>query len=151
MQLVCTKQINGQTNYLIYKRDIEPFLGCSGFPSGKIDWGEKVLETASRELSEETGLAGKPRILAIIHYLFQNNTKEIIQDEFMYICHIDEPEGELSSSEEGTNTWVPENELITALVKPFVPIENYLRIVGIVKENSQILKFFEIESLTKDF
>ena len=150
-QLVCTKQEEGGMKYLIYKRSIEPFLGCSGFPSGKVDWGEKVLEAASRELMEETGLSGDPKIKAIIHYLFDNELGEIIQDEYMYICHFDEPTGNLISSEEGENTWVLESEIPNALQKPFVPIENYLRIIEIIKENSPEIKFFEISSRTKDF
>ena len=151
VQLVCTKRVDNQTNYLIYTRDIEPFLGCSGFPSGKVDWGEKVLDTASRELFEETGLSGEPEIVAMIHYLFRNNKKEIVQDEFMYVCRIDEPQGQLISSEEGKNYWVPEGDLKTTLVKPFVPIENYLRIVEIIKGNSKEVRFFEIESETQDY
>jgi 8-oxo-dGTP pyrophosphatase MutT (NUDIX family) len=47
--------------------------------------GEKVLEAASRELFEETGLSGNPKLLALIHYLFKNNFEEVIQDEYIYL------------------------------------------------------------------
>jgi hypothetical protein len=69
----------------------------------------------------------------------------------IYICHFDEPQGELISSEEGINSWVPENSLSAVLAKPFVPVENYLRIVEIIKNNSKEFRFFEIEFETQDF
>ena len=151
VQMVCTKQLDNKTNYLIYTRDVEPFLGCSGFPSGKIDWGEKVSSAATRELFEETGLKGESKLVAVIHYLFTNESGEFIQEEYMYVCHFDEPQGKLVSSVEGVNRWIPESNLSATLAKPFVPIDNYFRIVDLVKEDAAAVKFFEILSSTKDF
>jgi hypothetical protein len=90
-------------------------------------------------------------MVAIIHYLFKKDSDEVVQDEYMYVCYFHEPLGDLVSSEEGENSWVAEKLLPAALAKPFVPIENYLKIVDIVNENSGELKFFEISSRTKDF
>ncbi len=42
--------------YLVYKRLKQPFFGYYGFHTGKVRFGETVLETAIREFYEETGL-----------------------------------------------------------------------------------------------
>lgn len=43
---------DGEKEFLIYTRLKHPFYGCQGFMSGKIAYGEAVLEAASRELKE---------------------------------------------------------------------------------------------------
>jgi 8-oxo-dGTP pyrophosphatase MutT (NUDIX family) len=47
---------DGRTEYLFQERLKQPYFGYWGLPSGKIRWGETILETALRELKEETGL-----------------------------------------------------------------------------------------------
>jgi len=41
---------------LIQQRLKQPYYGYYGRPTGKIRWGETILEGAARELMEETGL-----------------------------------------------------------------------------------------------
>ena len=44
---------------LLVRRANQPDAGRWGFPGGKIEFGETVLEAAERELAEETGIQGK--------------------------------------------------------------------------------------------
>ena len=66
--LICMRNTNGYNDFLLYTRKKHPFFGCQGFPSGKIKQGEKVIEAASRELKEETGLQGKADIIFLWHF-----------------------------------------------------------------------------------
>ncbi len=42
--------------WLLLRRKHQPFLDYKGFPSGKIHFGEKLLQAATRELYEKSGL-----------------------------------------------------------------------------------------------
>lgn len=42
----------------ILERLHQPFIGFKGFPSGKVHYGESLLDAANRELQEKTGLTG---------------------------------------------------------------------------------------------
>ncbi|WP_445501408.1 NUDIX hydrolase [Microvirga sp. G4-2] len=44
---------------LLVRRANPPDTGLWGFPGGKIEFGETVAEAATRELLEETGIAGE--------------------------------------------------------------------------------------------
>jgi ADP-ribose pyrophosphatase len=45
---------------LLVKRKYPPNPGKWSIPGGHMELGESILETAARELEEETGLKGKP-------------------------------------------------------------------------------------------
>ena len=51
---------NTSDKWLILKRMHQPFINYKGFPSGKIHYGEKLLESAERELLEKSGLSNVP-------------------------------------------------------------------------------------------
>lgn len=53
-QIVCQ---NPKGEWLLYRRNRQPFKGLVGFPYGKIHLGETIQEAASRELQEKTGLS----------------------------------------------------------------------------------------------
>ena len=135
--LICRRQ-REEVEYLIYTRLKHPFYGCQGFPSGKIDHGEKVIETAKRELFEEAGLAGKPEVIHLRHYLvYDSKGIELKEDKFMFMCLFDEPEGELEPDPtEGKYEWVRESEL-----KGYVT--NHFESWGAFSEQLQIIKDYD--------
>ncbi|OGM31012.1 hypothetical protein A2630_01610 [Candidatus Woesebacteria bacterium RIFCSPHIGHO2_01_FULL_44_10] len=108
----CSRQKNDQAQYLIYTRLKQPFYGCQGFLSGKVRYGEKIIDAAKRELKEETGLTGEPQIIMIKHYLVYNkNYKELLEDKFMFLCLVKNPKGKLKANNEGKFEWVGEKDL----------------------------------------
>jgi 8-oxo-dGTP pyrophosphatase MutT (NUDIX family) len=54
--VIGVQNINNNKQLLVQKRLKEPYFGYKGFISGKIRYGEKIFETAKRELKEEAGL-----------------------------------------------------------------------------------------------
>lgn len=46
---------------LLARRQNPPNAGLWGFPGGKVEFGEPILEAAERELLEETGVRGTAR------------------------------------------------------------------------------------------
>ncbi len=54
--------------YLLIKRGIEPGLGTWCPPSGFMEAGESMEETAARELREETGLEGEVKELIGVYF-----------------------------------------------------------------------------------
>ncbi|MFO0971709.1 MAG: NUDIX domain-containing protein [Candidatus Saccharimonadales bacterium] len=56
---------NGKTEFLFQERLKQPYYGYWGLPSGKIRWGETILETACRESLEETGLDAEFRVAGV--------------------------------------------------------------------------------------
>ena len=53
---------NSEGKFLAQQRLKQPFYGFWGRPTGKVGWGETILETAARELMEETGLTADLRV-----------------------------------------------------------------------------------------
>lgn len=119
----CRRKKGKEYDYLIYTRLKQPFYGCQGFPSGKVQYGEMVINAAKRELYEETQLIGTPQIVAIKHYLvFDKILKNLLEDKFMFFCLIANPKGTLKPNNEGRYEWVSQTNLQKHITKPF---ENY--------------------------
>lgn len=104
---------------LLYTRQKNPFYGHQGYPTGKVMYGESIIETAERELTEETGLAGKAHIIGIRHYrVYYPTQNDLVEDKVMYICRIDEPTGTLSSNEEGDFGWIDVDKATNYVTNP---------------------------------
>ena len=55
---------------LLVKKANPPQAGHWGFPGGKLEWGETVLQGAARECREETGLKVRPvRVATAVDYI----------------------------------------------------------------------------------
>jgi 8-oxo-dGTP diphosphatase len=52
-----------EREFVLVRRRNPPDAGLWGYPGGKIELGETIIEAALRELREETGMVGSPRHL----------------------------------------------------------------------------------------
>lgn len=101
---------NDLSEVLIYTRLKNPFYGHKGFPTGKVQYGERIIDTAVREFTEETNLVGKPYLVGIRHYRVYFPKDILVEDKVMYVHRIDEPRGELKSNQEGEFEWIKVSE-----------------------------------------
>ena len=96
--------------YLFQERLKQPYYGYWGLPSGKIRWGETILDTAARELMEETGLTAQREIRGLYHELvFKSETGEQLEDKLFFVVLCTQVKGELRERfEGGRNAWMTE-------------------------------------------
>jgi ADP-ribose pyrophosphatase YjhB (NUDIX family) len=106
--IVATKNINGKKHLLVQERTKEPYFGYYGFITGKIRFGEKVTETAMRELKEETGLEeGEVFVKRIVHdHVVLEDSGDLVEDKMFYVILIKNPKGELVDTKNGKNKWI---------------------------------------------
>lgn len=137
--IVGVKKDKKGTKYLSQQRLKNPFFGYRGFVTGKIRWGDRILDTAARELKEETGLTAKLEYVAMEHKMdYAKNTKQMLEDKFFFIVRATQPKGKLIENfEGGRNSWLTEKEIINDS-KVF---EDVSKILQSVKSKSFI--FFE--------
>lgn len=105
---------NTDGRWLCQERLKNPYYGFWGFASGKIRWGETILETAARELDEETGLQADVRIAGVYHEIVaQTENKELLEDKIFFVIHCTNIRGQLKETfEGGRNLWMLPNELL---------------------------------------
>jgi 8-oxo-dGTP diphosphatase len=94
--------------WLFQQRLKHPYYGFYGFPSGKIRWGETIIETAARELKEETGLEADHEYKGIYHeQVFQVETGEQLEDKIFHVILCTNPKGDLKKQfDAGSNAWM---------------------------------------------
>jgi predicted transcriptional regulator len=110
--MIIEKEVSGVKQLLIQKRCKEPYYGYLGFLTGKISWGEQILETAARELLEETGLCAQLEIRCIFHeQVYLREDKRLLEDKFFFIIKGVNPKGELINLPSGENYWMTKTQL----------------------------------------
>jgi ADP-ribose pyrophosphatase YjhB (NUDIX family)/predicted transcriptional regulator len=93
--------------YLQQQRLKQPYYGFWGHLTGKIRWGETMLEAASRELFEETGLTANVRVAGMYHKLDYDEFETLLEDKYFCIIHATQPVGELLEQTNGQrNEWM---------------------------------------------
>lgn len=94
--------------YLFQERLKNPYFGFWGLPSGKMRWGESVLETAARECLEETGFVADFTVAGIYHErVILKETGEMMEDKIFFVCSGKNPTGKLLVDfEGGHNEWL---------------------------------------------
>ncbi len=92
---------------LLQERLKNPYFGFWGYPTGKVAWGETILQTAQRELEEETGLHGEFSFHGIYHeHAKDAQTNELLEDKIFLITETTATSGALLDGEGCYNKWV---------------------------------------------
>lgn len=122
--LIVAREKDGETEILVQERLKQPFYGFWGRPTGKIRWGETIVEGAERELLEETGLRAKCKVKGVYHKIDkQTESGELLEDKIFYAVLCTDLEGELTEEfEGGRNAWMTVDQ-INKLSKKFEGIE----------------------------
>lgn len=97
---------------LVQQRLKQPYYGYWGRPTGKIRWGETILEAAARELMEETGLTGDLAYEKLYHKQdYNKETGEMLEDKIFIVVGVANPQGKLITEfEGGRNAWMTQEE-----------------------------------------
>ena len=93
--------------FLFQERLKHPYYGFWCFPTGKIRWGETILQAAARELREETALEADYKYKGIYHeQVFQAETGEQLEDKIFHVVLCTNVKGKLKVQfEGGRNQW----------------------------------------------
>lgn len=120
--LLVIERVNpaGDKEYLFQQRLKQPWFGYWCFPTGKIRWGESIIETAERELFEETGLEATCTWLGLYHERPRlEGDADFSEDKIFNIIHCTNPSRVLIEDfEGGHNEWLTYSQII-ALPKKF--------------------------------
>lgn len=113
--LAITRERKGVTEYLFQERRKHPYYGYWGFPSGKIRWGEAIVETAARELYEETGLKADHKLMGVYHErAHEAESGEQLEDKIFFVFHCTNIRGTLIEQfQGGHNHWTTLEDLAT--------------------------------------
>jgi ADP-ribose pyrophosphatase YjhB (NUDIX family) len=92
---------------LLQERLKNPYFGFWGYPTGKVRWGEMVVEAAARELLEETGLIATFRFKGIYHeHAYREGDRDMLEDKLFLITETCSTTGALRDAEGCHNQWV---------------------------------------------
>jgi 8-oxo-dGTP pyrophosphatase MutT (NUDIX family) len=97
---------------LVQQRLKQPYYGYWGRPTGKIRWGETIIEAAARELLEETNLTADLEFESVYHKRdYSKTTGKLLEDKLFFVISCTNPQGELTEEfEGGRNTWMTHQE-----------------------------------------
>lgn len=106
--LALSRERDGQTEYVFQERLKNPYYGYWGLPSGKIRWGETIIETARRESLEETGLDGDFRVMGVYHeHVLSEESGEMLEDKIFFVVLATNMHGAFQENfEGGHNQWL---------------------------------------------
>jgi 8-oxo-dGTP diphosphatase len=128
VMVVPTRVVGDTREYLIQRRLKQPYFGYYGFLTGKIRWGETVLDAAGRELAEESGLTGTPKFLGIQHKFDQSKEATLLEDKYFFVVLVEKVSGAMAEKfEGGENVWMTEDKILN-LDKLFKGMETSLKL-----------------------
>jgi ADP-ribose pyrophosphatase YjhB (NUDIX family)/predicted transcriptional regulator len=154
------RKAGDELEFLIYTRLKQPFYGCQGFLSGKIGYGETIIEGAKREMKEECNLDGEPQIIQLMHYrVFDKLSPQegavsqprLLEDKFMFLCVVKEPVGELLQSNEGKFQWVKESEFAKYITNHFESYDVFINEVNLIKNFNGAVSIVEVDHASGKF
>lgn len=104
---------DAEGRFLAQQRLKQPYYGFWGRPTGKIRWGETMLEAAGRELTEETGLTADLSVAGFYHKMdYDKDSSELLEDKIFVLVYGTNPQGELVVDGEGHhNEWLSDKTL----------------------------------------
>jgi len=112
--MVIATKTKGKTRYLLVQTRLkEPYYGFQGFVTGKVRYGETLIEAARRELAEETGLSGKFRYKYLLHEHVFSTEEELLEDKYFNVIHAYDVKGRLRNSRDGKNEWMTEKQFLS--------------------------------------
>jgi len=99
---------HGVPEYVFQERLKNPYYGFWGLPTGKVRWGETLVQTAEREALEETGLTADFTVMGVYHeHVRQEESGEILEDKVFFVVKGINPRGDLTVDfEGGRNAWM---------------------------------------------
>lgn len=105
---------NNEGKILAQQRLKQPFFGYWGRPTGKVGWGETILETAARELMEEAGITADLKVAGFYHKMdYTEDDGQLLEDKIFCLVYGTNPQGELIADMEGHhNEWLSDEELL---------------------------------------
>lgn len=151
----CPMRVNekGELEFLVYTRKKHPFYDHQGFASGKVPYGQSVMDTAKRELKEETNLTCDYAEIFMIehHRVYDTRSLELLEDKYFYFVRFSNPQGELKPNEEGLFEWVKDSEFRDYITNPFEDLDRLIYIKNRIKDTKKSLTFEEIIHKTDSF
>lgn len=128
--VVCIVTRNTGKEILLYTRGKHPFFGCQGCMTGKIRFGETAEQACEREVYEEAGITGVAEWIATRQFIVRDeHTGEILEDKWMHVCLMKDPQGEVFSSREGVCVWVSLQVVFQFAQKPLVEFQEMMEIL----------------------
>lgn len=104
---------NREGKWLCQQRLKQPFYGFWGRPTGKIRYGETIMEGAARELMEEAGITATLKFQGIYHKMdYQTDSGELLEDKIFFTIYGTDPQGDfVEEFEGGRNAWLSLEEI----------------------------------------
>ncbi len=113
---VIWRMMNGKREYLLILNKKGNASGHWGFPKGHVEEGETEVETARREILEETGITANSFSDGFRVVSRYNPSPEIEKDAVYFLCKITDSDITLQESEVASFRWCDFNsakELLT--------------------------------------
>lgn len=128
--LAIRRQHHGINEYVFQERLKNPYFGFWGLPSGKIRWGETIVQAAARETLEETGLTADFKIVSVYHeHTLQAENDRLLEDKIFFVALGANPRGTLVESfEGGRNQWLSYDK-VTKKDKTYASLKKELDIL----------------------
>ena len=142
--MAATRQTKDGIEYLMYTRKKHPFFGKQGFPTGKVRWWEQPTLTAQREIVEETWMSWEAKVIKLFHFINKNKDNVVIEDKYLFLCHISEPAGDIISNAEGDFYRVAKKKIREAIQNPFDAIDDLLGMTDTIENFTGQVAFEEI-------
>lgn len=104
---------NEDGKFLSQQRLKQPYFGFWGRLTGKVRWGETLVDAAARELMEEAGITAELRVSGFYHKMdYKKDDDSLLEDKLFCVVYGTNPQGEMFVDQEGHhNEWLTNEEL----------------------------------------